>query len=468
MEQKKKNAVFWLKGLLWMLMVMFVFTILSKTADSFTVAKVSIGSPSARKIQYTVSAEGRIEKNREISVLTQPDILVKSVLVSEGQHVKKRDVLAKLDMEDLKERIDSINDEKKILELQNSAAEENDGYAAEKMNQELTRAQDDYQQIKQKHREAAAKARSELKEAKAALKKRKNQERQEEQDTLEIPITSLEEDEEEQPQRKEEESLEELKDLVKEKKVAYKDLLETQRAEEKAAKRAVEDAMSDLAVDNSIAINNITIRNLEQQLDKLYELERKKGYVRAPKAGVVTSVLVNVGQRTSDSGIFTMTDDSAGVRFVGQIAREDAKYVSVGDELTLHTADKDFDGIPVTSVEMDESREFMNVTALLLAEDFSIGEMVSMNVLQESKNYSCTVPSSAIHQEDGKNYVYIMETEDTVLGEANVARKMEVNILESNGIYAALEDGAIDSDSQIIVDADHYIEAGDRIRLREE
>ena len=55
-----------------------------------------------------------------------------------------------------------------------------------------------------------------------------------------------------------------------------------------------------------------------------------------------------------------------------------------------------------------------------------------------------------------------------MLGEANVARKMEINILESNGIYAALEDGAIDSDSQIIVDADHYIEAGDRIRLREE
>ena len=440
MEQKKKKAAFWLKGLLWMFVLMLVFTIASKTADSLTVAKVHTAVPTAKKLQYTVSAEGRIEKNREISVLTQPDILVKSVLVREGQHVEKGDLLAKLDMQDIREQIESIQDEKKILELQNDEIEKNHSYDLEKRQSEIARAEDDYQQIIKMYKEAVKKAKDELQKAKDDLKK----------------------------QKKEEGSLAEQKALLQEKEKALQEVYKTKEAEEKAAKRAVQDAAMHPVADNSMAINMVTIGKLEKELRKLYALEKKKGCIRASKTGVVTSVLKGVGQKTAEEAIFTITDESAGVRFVGQMAREDARYVSVGDVVTLHTIHKDFDDISLTSMDMDEGGTYINITAMLPAKDCSIGEMVTMQAVQESKNYPCTLPIGAIHQESGKYFVYVVQTGESVLGEVYVARKMEVTILESNGIYAAIEEGAIDTDSRIIIDADRSFVAGDRVRLREE
>ena len=123
MKQRKRNAAFWMKGFAWLLLAMFLFTIISRAADALTVAKVSVAGPSSRKLQYRVSVEGRIEKNREISVLTCPELLVKSIRVSEGQRVKKGDTLAKLDQASIMEQIDKLEDEKRSLELEDEAAE---------------------------------------------------------------------------------------------------------------------------------------------------------------------------------------------------------------------------------------------------------------------------------------------------------------------------------------------------------
>lgn len=346
MERKKRHAAFWVKGLGWLLAVMLLFTVMSRAATALTIAKVSVSRPSARKLQYIVTAEGRVEKNREISVLTQPDMRVKSVLVSEGQRVKKDEILAVFDMECLEERIDSIKDEKKVLQLQNKAAP---------------------------------------------------------------------------------------------------------------------------AGDSSIEINKISMKNLDKQLDSLYALKKQKGQVKAPKDGVITAVLVGVGQKTTemDAGAFTMTDDSAGLKFAGMMMAEDAKYVSTGDTVTLHTANKE-ENVSVTSMKMDESGEFINITALLPPKTFSLGEKASIRVVQESEKYPCTIPVTAVYQNNGKYYILLLQTESTVLGEQETVRKMEVKVLEQNGTYAALEADALDSESLIITDSDRFVEAGDRVRLLDE
>ena len=62
----------------------------------------------------------------------------------------------------------------------------------------------------------------------------------------------------------------------------------------------------------------------------------------------------------------------------------------------------------------------------------------------------------------------VAEQRDTVLGEQLTAVKEEVKVLEKNEKNAALESDSLKEDSQIITDTDHYVEAGDRVRLREE
>ena len=410
---KGKNA-FWLKALIWLAGIMILFTVISKITDSFTVAKVKTADPSQRKLQYEVSAEGQIEKNREVFILTQPELLVKSVLVSEGQSVKKGDLLARLDMKQLNERIDTVTGEKRALELQNEAVQKNRHSAWRKRAKALAQAKKAYAQLREKNRKALAKAKK------------------------------------------------------KQDKKAWRELQKAAEQEEKEAKKAIEEAGEEPESDNSVEVNNISIRNLQRQVDKLEKIRKQKGEIRSTAAGVITGILVNVGQKTADTGFFTMTDENAGLKFIGKLMLSDTKYVSVGDKVTLQSAGRKLEDIAVTSMEMDENREFMNVTALLPADTFALGETVTMTVKQESQSYPCTVPVTALRQESGKSFVLAVQKEDTVLGEQEVARQMEVTVVEKNESYVALEADAMDKETRIITDSDRFVENGDRIRPEEE
>lgn len=410
---KGKNA-FWLKGLVWLAGIMVLFTVISKITDSFTVAKVKTGTPSQKKLQYEVSAEGQIEKNREVFILTQPELLVKSVLVSEGQRVKKGDLLARLDMKQLNERIDTVTGEKRALELQNEAVQKNRHSAWRKRAKALAQAKKAYAQLREKNKKALAKAKK------------------------------------------------------KQDKKAWRELQKAAEQEEKEAKKAIEEAGEEPESDNSVEVNNISIRNLQRQVDKLEKIRKQKGEIRSTAAGVITGILVNVGQKTADTGFFTMTDENAGLKFIGKLMLSDTKYVSVGDKVTLQSAGRKLEDIAVTSMEMDENREFMNVTALLPADTFALGETVTMTVKQESQSYPCTVPVTALRQESGKSFVLAVQKEDTVLGEQEVARQMEVTVVEKNESYVALEADAMDKETRIITDSDRFVENGDRIRSEEE
>ncbi len=410
---KGKNA-FWLKALIWLAGIMILFTVISKITDSFTVAKVKTADPSQRKLQYEVSAEGQIEKNREVFILTQPELLVKSVLVSEGQRVKKGDLLARLDMKQLNERIDTVTGEKRALELQNEAVQKNRHSAWRKRAKALAQAKKAYAQLREKNKKALAKAKK------------------------------------------------------KQDKKAWRELQKAAEQEEKEAKKAIEEAGEEPESDNSVEVNNISIRNLQRQVDKLEKIRKQKGEIRSTAAGVITGILVNVGQKTADTGFFTMTDENAGLKFIGKLMLSDTKYVSVGDKVTLQSAGRKLEDIAVTSMEMDENREFMNVTALLPADTFASGETVTMTVKQESQSYPCTVPVTALRQESGKSFVLAVQKEDTVLGEQEVARQMEVTVVEKNESYVALEADAMDKETRIITDSDRFVENGDRIRSEEE
>ncbi len=442
MNKKKKIISFWGRGFLLLMGIMVLFTVISKAAASFTVANVSVTEPTSRKIQHTLIVEGRIEKNRELSVMTQPDLLVKRVLASVGQRVEKGEVLAVLDEVHLREQLDYVRGEKRALELQNEAVMQNQRQAENKRLRDRSQAQEDYELLKEKNKRTLAGLSGELEKAKRTLKKAER--------------------------RKDKESSLVAQREVAEKREAYKAARIAAKEEEKVAKRAIREAQGQPEADNSIEINNIAIKKLERQIGKLTDLEEMKGEILAPRDGVITEILVNVGQKTLDSAIFTMTDDREGFLFAAKMTPEEAALVSMGDTVTLTASGREEKDLSITSLELDESKEFMVVTVLLPAESFHLGETASMKVTQESENHSCTIPITALRQESGRYYVLVVEKQNTILGEQEKAVKEEVKVLDKNEMYAALESESIKEDSQIIADSDRYVEAGDKVRLKEE
>ena len=74
--------------------IILLFTVISRSAASFTVAQVRIEQPQARKIEHKVTGDGTVKKLLDQAVYAPADILVAKVNVRKGQNVKKGQTLA--------------------------------------------------------------------------------------------------------------------------------------------------------------------------------------------------------------------------------------------------------------------------------------------------------------------------------------------------------------------------------------
>lgn len=437
--------------------VMLLFTVLSRITASFTVARVRVESPSEKKIVHVINAGGSVEKNRELAVMTEPELLVRTVYVKEGQKVMEGEVLAELSMEQLAEQISSLQDEIKVLKLTNEALEENRRMQEQNRQKTADRAREDSEWALADAERWVEQAAEELQGAKDAY----------DSYAMANPGSSLSDEVYAR--------LAALKEAAEAKRRDYESALLAYRDAEKNAKRAKEDADWPPEADYTEEINNIQIARKEKALERLKELEAKQGLLVAPTESIVTKVYLQTGQKTTDTAAVTLADISSGMRFTAHIEKADAKYVSVGDEVTLEKSRKQHTGLTVDTVETNEDGS-LEVTVLLAAGQngeenvssmFSIGDSATLELQKVSSASRTAVPLGALHEENGKYYVYVLETEETVLGTQYVTRRVDVVVKDKNSAYAALEEGTLTSDSQVVTDCDRYIEAGSRVRLWE-
>lgn len=445
-----KQSSRWLRALGVFLAVMALFTAASRAAASFTVPRVSVEEIARRKIWHEVTAEGQMEPDGEMAVVCEPNLLLESLNISEGESVTAGDVLAVLDAEDLAEAIESVNGEIRSLELTNQSLEENKRQAQQKRERDIARAAADCEEAKAQGEAAVWRSEQELAKAKEALAAaKKSLEQADEADKRELR-----------------EAYQTCRATVAEKEEALAAAYESSRSAQKQAVRNLEDAQQPAASDTDGEINSISMEDLKKKQRKLKKLQEQQGNIYAPQSGVVTKVFVSVGQRTTDTALLTMSSGSGGVKFVAHVGAEDAEYLAKGDTVTLRGVGKSADNCRILSVRAEEDGAV--VTVALEGDLFSVGEHARMTAVRESQEYPCTVPVSALVEEEQKMYVLLMEREDTVLGEQYVARKREVTVEDRNDSIAALDGSALESEASVIVASDRYVGAGDRVRLAEE
>ena len=114
-----------------------------------------------------------------------------------------------------------------------------------------------------------------------------------------------------------------------------------------------------------------------------------------------------------------------------------------------------------------ENPELQKISIAVSEGEFRIGENVEIEISREEGPYSACVPLGALGEENGKNFVYVADTQDTVLGEVLVARRVQVNVKNKNASFAALEEGVLTADQSIITYSDREITEGSRVRLME-
>lgn len=162
----KKKIVQMLGGFL---ALMLLFTMLSRAADSMGLPRVETVAAQRMSITHRVTAEGKVEQNREQAVSTEPNQLVKAVYVDEGQQVEKGDLLFELDMDELEEQILLAKQEMEKQDLQTGDSQSAQSVAAQRKALEQQQAASDYADAKSQGDRAVEKAKQELDAAKKAL-----------------------------------------------------------------------------------------------------------------------------------------------------------------------------------------------------------------------------------------------------------------------------------------------------------
>ncbi|MGI6017691.1 MAG: biotin/lipoyl-binding protein [Marvinbryantia sp.] len=209
---------------------MMVFTVLSRAADSVSVAQVSVKKPEKGKIEHIVSGTGKVVQNREQAVYTEPNQIVKTIYIEEGQQVQEGDLLFELELDSLKEQILKMKQDMKIADLQSEdKASGRDAQAWQRATAQ-NRAVEDYSVAAGKADTAISRAASELKKAKKRLKELKKAAANKKDPSAKDEVAEI------------------LRQAYEEKQQAYQEAVqardELKKEIEEAVKKALEDAQA--------------------------------------------------------------------------------------------------------------------------------------------------------------------------------------------------------------------------------
>lgn len=447
-ENRKKKFLGWCGGFF---AVMLFFSIVSRAAASVNVAQIQTGTIQNQVIRHEVRGNGRVEGAGERAVFVRENQKVARIYVEEGQSVKKGEPLLKLSVRHLREAVRQKENE--ILELR---LELEDIQSAKRLSDKKRfyakkRAEENYEMAAGRGNASVAGAEA---EADAARRRLREYYASQEPAFTDRAETDLQE--------------QALKDDIR-------------RAEEQAAQaalgrkqelimagREIEDAGMGEAADSTVVNRSRELHEAEQELLELQKLLEKKGKVVSPVNGVVKALLVTTGGGTTTDGAALLYETGGGLRMEGTIGKEDLPYAEIGGRVRLKGADgKETEGILRSVRASDAGENFRSIFVELKEEAFAIGESVEFTVSKETGPYSACVPLSALGEENGACFVYVVDRQDTVLGEALTARKVSVTLKDKNSETAALGDGVLAGQQKVIVYSDREIRDGSHVRLQE-
>lgn len=431
------------KILVYFVSIMLACTILGRVANGMSMPRVKVEKPNPGTITHTIESIGVVEKNAEEGVYTISNMLVKKLYVNVGDAVTKDDILFEVDVDALEEELTAKKNELKKLELQKADEESQEQVSAKNRERSIRHAQESYNQSVANADEQVRRAQQEYEDAKRTYENA-GEISAEESNALLADANAKEA------------TLEQAKQTREEVVLSATQALEVAQASE--AQRSTKES---LQMDEKV---------IQKEIKKLKKLKKKQGTIKAPVDGVVTQVLVRTGEQTGSTAAILLADSSKGYRFVTQITKEQNRYLSLGQEVSLTSSGdaKTIEKMKIESIIASaEDAELMQLTILVTAEQFYIGESVEMEAIHGTKQYPICLPVAALVEENKSYFVYIVEEEQTIMGEALIVRKQQVTVLDKNEKSVAVAAADLTTGQDIVVDANKQLQDGTRVRMDE-
>lgn len=424
------------------------FTILSRVIDKKNIAKVETTEVMQNEISHEIMQEARVSYDKESPIFVESDYVVQSILVNEGQEIKEGDALLVFSEDKLKEKQLELKREIEKIDLQIEGIKDQQKINDKRFQQTLDAAEGRVDRVTAAENLNVSQRLEEYtqaeKEYEAYIKNQGTEQYDEE-------VASG------------------LKKEMNAAKAAYDSAIQTKNDNIAAAKEELKASSISEAEDTTMDQLSIDKKGLQEQLKKIEKLLADSGQVKAQQSGTITQVNLQVGELSPQGAAFLVADESQGVKLEVLVNEEDLKYAAADSSVTITGVNKSGESETrtdckinnIAAMEGEEDKTY-KVVVKIPENSYIVGASVQVNITGHSKVYENCIPIQAIYPENEEEYyIYTVGKKPTMLGETEVAKKVNVTILDRNDTYAAIEETVAD---EIIIAMNRDINDGDRIR----
>lgn len=440
-ESRRRKRYLWGFGIF--LGFMFVCMLISKSIYASQLPIVSVKTPESKYIEHIVTAEGITVEGSNRAVNALAGTRVESIQVSVGDRVEEGDVLFKIDLEDLNTLMEERQAEIDKLSLQIAAIVENEELARQKKELESARAKEDYDKTAQEEGTDVGRALQAYVEAEEALEDHNNSPWDEsweaEQEALEKALQQA----------------------------AYAES-DARRERDHAmtqAQREIEDNAMPEEADSALEVYRLELSEQQKQLALYQAVADGQGEITAKAAGVVTAIQIEAGARVPDAAVMLLSDENVPCRFSVMLSKEQKKYVKLGDTVTIkldggREVDATVDYLAQSMAAPDSFEAYVT----LPQGTGTPGLSGTLSRSESGERRGICLPTYAVYTEENRSFVYVLREREGILGMEYYVDEVPVKILDQNEEWTALQEGAVDKESNIIVSATKEIEKGQTVR----
>ena len=461
MDGRKKRIAF---GFAAFMAFMWICTVASKSVYASRLPVVTTAAAEMKYIEHVVEAEGIVEAGAKIPVTAFPGLRVETIAVRAGDTVEEGDILFTVDLQDLQEIMDGQELACQKVQMQIDALAHNQELLQNRKALEQARAREDYDARARYQDTLVGRAAENVAQAEEALEKLQEENRAHEGDWQKEDGESKTEEEMEAERKAREEEEERLKQELQAAAYAEADAKWSRDNMVKEAGRKVEDTNQEEDADAAMALYRTELETEKEKLAGYRAVWEQEGKITSPQSGTVTDVCLTEGGRVPDTVAFLLADSEVPFRFLVSLTGEQKTYVNLNDEVRL-----ELDGGRKLDARVDYLSENENApgsyTALCnLPEGTGTpGLSGKMTCVKTGEKYPYCISLSALHEENGRCFVYVMNEREGILGAEYYAEEINVSVIDKNDRLAAVE-GAITDKSLIIESSTKEIKRGDVVR----
>lgn len=445
-DRKKKRAA---AGFAVFLLFMWICTLISKSIYAYRLPMVTVVKPQAKHIEHIVEADGMIVQEGNRAVNVPQGIRLERLFVKTGDVVAAGDILFTADVSDLEEICRELEREAAITEQQIQVLMKNMTLEEQRRALLQARALEDYYSALAGEDSANRKAEQDCYSAAESLKHYK-----------EKKVSGL--DGQESVWEGQKETLEKS---LKETEYQREETKRTQSSNVRNAARSVQDSLLPGEEDGTLFVSRLTLAGQKEKLAGYRELLGNEGAVTAEQDGTITDVFVSVGGRTPDTAALLMADRESRLEFRALVGAEELKYIQTGGAVTLELSGAGKSDAVLSRLEESRSQAGSYEAVVILEEGRGRSGMtgtIKCTALGDLQH--CCIPAEAVHEVNGRSFVYLLREREGVLGTEYYAQELNIRILDRNGEWISASGEALPEDSLVIDSSTKEFDKGDVVR----